>query len=248
MSSPESNTTRLAGRRALVTGATRRLGAAIAERLGREGAVLALHYRSDEAGRAATSARLEDLGLPHTWLRADLGTADGGAGIVERAVESLGGLDILVNNAATFERTPIETMTVEDFDRQMAVNARSVFALSQAAGLHMRAQGGGAIVNLADVSAERPWPTHIPYCASKAAVVNMTRGFARALAPSVRVNAVAPGSALPPEDAAQGSGAAGGLIAGHSGADAVAAGVSLLLRASYVTGVVLAIDGGRSVA
>ncbi|MDJ0973393.1 MAG: SDR family oxidoreductase [Planctomycetota bacterium] len=236
----------LTGRRAIVTGATRRLGSAIAQRLAAKGVSLYLHYRSDEEGRQKTSEALDALGGTYVWHRADLGDADACKDVVDAAISELGGVDYLVNNAATFKRTPLESMTVEDFDQQMRINARSVYALSMHAGRHMKAEGHGAIVNIVDISATRPWGTHVPYCASKAAVANMTRGFAQALAPEVRVNAVSPGSALPPEDAAQGSGETGAPIAGHSGAEAIAAAVELMLTADYVTGVDLFVDGGRS--
>lgn len=235
----------LAGRRAIVTGATRRIGRAIAERLAAQGVLLALHYRSDEEGRRQTSEALDALEATYGWYCADLGDEAECGHLVDHAIRSLGGVDVLVNNAAMFQKTPLEDMTTEDFDRQMRVNARSVYLLSLYAGRHMKAAGGGAIVNIGDVAATRPWGTHVPYCASKAAVQNMTRGFAQALAPQVRVNAVSPGSAIPPEDAAQGSGVTDALIPGHSGAEAIAAAVELLLRADYVTGVDLAVDGGR---
>lgn len=236
----------LSGCRVLITGGTRRIGRAIAERLARRGATLALHYRSDDAGRDATSAALEALGATYTWHTGDLGDTDTCARIVQEAVAALGGIDLLVNNAAMFRRTPLDAMTVDDFDLQMDVNARSVYLLSMHAGRLMKDAGAGAIVNISDISAARPWGTHIPYRASKAAVANMTRGFAKALAPEVRVNAVSPGSAIPPEDAAQGSGIKDSLIAGHSGAEAIAAAVELLVVNDYMTGVDLFVDGGRS--
>lgn len=245
----DSPTSRLDGSRILVTGATRRLGRAIALRLAARGARLCLHYRSDEAGRAETELALDARGHAtedRTWIRADLGAADACDLVATTALETWHGLDGLVNNAAMFRRTPLTEMTLGDFDEQVRVNARSVYALSLAIGKRMVAEGGGAIVNIADVSATRPWGTHVPYCASKAAVLNLTRGFARALAPAVRVNAVSPGAALPPEDAAQSTNPPPALIAGHSGAEAIAAAVELCLTAGYLTGVDLQVDGGRS--
>lgn len=239
----------LARQRVLITGASRRIGRAIACRLASRGATLALHYRSDEAGRAETTALLAAAGVPTArvaWFAADLGDAAACAALVPQVIERLGGLDLLVNNAAMFRRTPLETLTPGDFDVHMAVNARSVYTLCTHAGQHMQASGGGAIVNLADISGRRPWGSHIPYCASKAAALNLTRGFAHALAPTVRVNAVSPGSALPPTHPSEGSDAKETLIAGHSGAEAVAAAVELCLTASYLTGIDLVVDGGRS--
>lgn len=242
----DSSHAQLRGQRVLITGATRRIGRALALRFARAGAALHLHLRSDTDGQAATSAALDELGATYTWTAADLGDADACAALVESATKALGGIDVLVNNAAMFRRTPLAELDVEAFDQQMQVNARSVYLLSMHAGRQMKAAGSGVIVNVSDISAARPWGSHIPYCASKAAVANMTRGFARALAPQVRVNAVSPGSAIPPEDTAQGSGATNTLIAGHSGAEAIAAAVELLVTCSYMTGVDLFVDGGRS--
>jgi pteridine reductase len=240
----------LSGGRALVTGASRRLGRAIALALGRAGARVAVHYRHDAEGARETHRQLDTLGRAGPVLRADLKDEHACARLVDAATADLGGLDLLVNNASTFERTPLETLAVADFDHHVAANARSVFALSLHAGRRMKAAGQGAIVNVACVSAERPWAAYLPYSASKAAVVNLTRGFARALAPHVRVNAVSPGPILPPAgaDAAQGSAAVEATLLRRWGRpEEIGAAVVFLASAAYVTGVVLAVDGGRSI-
>ena len=238
----------LRGRAALVTGASRRLGRAIALRLARGGMHVGVHYRSDESGARAVADEITQLGRRAHLLCADLSQIGAATAVVEEAWTEFGGLHCLVNNAARFERTPIETLTTTHFDEQMSANARSVMEASQAAGLAMRAAGGGAIVNILDISAERPWGTHIAYCASKGAALNMTRSFAKALAPHVRVNGVSPGAALPVTDATQGSGdPPGGLIGGHSGAEPIAAATELLIRHTWMTGVVINIGGGRSI-
>jgi pteridine reductase len=240
----------LAGRCALVTGASRRLGRAIAERLARAGASVAVHYRRDAAGARETAAHVEGFGGRSVTLAADLADAAASARLVEEAERSLGPLDLLVHNAAIFERTPVETTTSEDFDRIVATNARSTYALALAAGRRMKARGRGAIVNLACVSGLRPWKGYLAYSASKAAVISLTQGFAKALAPEVRVNAVAPGPILP----AAGSGAEQDRRAVEAtllerwGAPAdVAEAVLFLATAPWMTGVILPVDGGRSV-
>jgi NAD(P)-dependent dehydrogenase (short-subunit alcohol dehydrogenase family) len=241
----------LLGRRALVTGASGRLGRAIALALGAAGATPLVHYRSDAAGADETVRLLATVGRTSRTLRADLSLDGACAQLVQEARAHLGGLDLLVNSAACFERAPLAEMDVEDFDLHMRSNARSVYELSLHAGRAMAQEGGGDIINLADIAAFRPWPAYIGYCASKAAVVNMTASYAKALAPTVRVNAVAPGPVLPPVggDAAQGEAAIAATLLGRWGSpEDICAAVLFLLRARYVTGYTLAVDGGRSIA
>jgi len=241
----------LAGRRALVTGGSRRLGRAMVLALAKAGADVAVHYRRDEAGAAQTCDEAQSYGVCAQAVQADLAADGACALLVEKTQGALGGLDLLVNNAAIFEHTPWETLTTEAFDRHMLVNARSVHSLSLAAGKAMLAHGAGDIVNLACVSAFRPYPGYGPYSASKAAVVSLTKGFATLLAPTVRVNAIAPGPVLPPTDGepAQGERAIEATLLkrwGHP--DDIAAALLFLLRARYVTGYTLPVDGGRSIA
>ena len=238
---------RLAGEKALVTGASRRLGRAIAERLAREGAAVALHFRSDRAGAEETAAA---IGAASPVLQADLADAGACERLVVEADAALGGLTLLVNNAATFRRTPLDEMDVSDFDHFMQSNARSVYVLSLVAGRLFKSRGQGCIVNLADVAGLSPWPGFIPYSASKAAVVSLTKGFAKALAPEVRVNAVAPGPVLPPagESPEQGERAVASTLLKRWGSpDDIAAAVVFLASTPYMTGQVLPVDGGRSV-
>lgn len=242
---------KLDSRKALVTGASRRLGRAIALALGSAGASVAVHCRNDVEGAQETVSLLKTWGVDALLCRADLTDAAACERLVAEASAGMGGLDILVNNAAVFERTPLAEMSVADFDRHVAANARSVYALTLDAGRRMEAANGGAIVNIADVAGERPWPAYVPYSASKAAVISLTKGFAKALAPSVRVNAVAPGPMLPPDggDEAQGEAAVAATLLGRWGsAEDVSHAVLFLLRAEYLTGVVLNVDGGRSIA
>jgi len=251
MSQNEAMTTLLAGRKALVTGASRRLGRAMAIALARHGATPALHFRGAASGAQETAAIIAKLGTQAPVVSGDLADADQCTALVGAAHDALGGLDILINNAAIFERTPIDEMTIEHFDRHMDVNARSVYALSLEAGKRMRAAGGGDIINIACVSAWRPYPAYVPYSASKAAVVNLTQGFAKALAPTVRVNAIAPGPILPAAGELEGQGKRAvehTLLKRWGEPDDIAQAMLFLLRATYVNGFTLAVDGGRSIA
>lgn len=236
----------------LVTGAAKRIGAAIARHLHAHGFDLALHYGHSEAEMQALRDELEAErpGSTHA-LQADLEDPARLAPLVEAAVDHFGRLDGLVNNASAFFANPLGQITAEAWDRLSAVNARAPLLLSQAAAPHLRASEG-AIVNIADVYAERPRPDLISYAASKAALVAITRGLAAALAPKVRVNAIAPGAILwpsePPPQAVQAA-----LLArtplGRTGDPAyVAEAVRWLLDgAGYTTGEVLHVDGGRGI-
>lgn len=239
----------LAGRRALVTGAGRRLGRAIAEALGAQGMHVAVHYGGSEAGARETARAIERAGGTATLHQADLRDANAPARLVEAVVAALGGLDALVNSAAVMVRTPIGEVTPEAWDAMFALNLRAPFFLAQAAAPHL-AQRRGAIVNIADLAAFEHWPAYVPHGISKAGVVQMTEGLARALAPAVRVNAVAPGAVLLPDDWDEASVAR--LVSTTpldrlGSPDDVTAAVLYLLTADYVTGETIVVDGGRRV-
>lgn len=231
-----------------MTGASRRVGGAIAHALAAAGAALVLHAHRSVEDAHALARRLRAAGTRVHVLAADLSDAGACTRLVADAADALGGLDLLVNNAALLEATPLNTLDVQAFDRLMAVNARPVFALSLEAGRRMR-EHGGAIVNVACTSGLSAWGGFIPYSASKAAVVSLTQGFARALAPRVRVNAVAPGPVLaPPGLSAQDAQriADTTLLKRWGDPTDIAAAVLFLATAPWLTGVVLPVDGGRT--
>ena len=233
---------------ALVTGAGRRVGRAIALGLAREGARVAVHYNSADAGAKAAVEEIKAAGGDARLFRADLADATAASSLVDLVATEFGALDVLVNSASVMERTPIGTVTPAMWDAIFAINVRAPFFAAQAAAARMGS--AGAIVNIADLAGLETWSAYVPHGISKAAVIQMTRALAHALAPRVRVNAVAPGAVLLPEhwDAA----AADHLIATTplrrlgSPADVVQA-VVYLLRADYVTGHTLVVDGGRHV-
>jgi len=236
----------------LVTGAARRVGAAIARRLHADGHDLALHYRASAADMQALADELEAARTGSTLvLQADLAAFDRLPELVAKTVGRFGRLDALVNNASAFYPTPPGAATPAQWEDLFAVNARAPFFLSQAAAPHLRA-ARGAIVNLADVYAERPRADLAVYAASKAALLAVSRGLAVSLAPEVRVNAVSPGAILWP-DAGIDPAVQADLLAhtplGRVGEpDDIAATVAWLLgdAAGYVTGQVIHVDGGRA--
>lgn len=235
---------------ALVTGSARRLGAAIARDLHAAGHDLALHCGTSRAELDGLVAELESARAGSTLaLQADLAAFDRLPELVAAAVGRFGRLDALVNNASAFFPTPLGTATPAQWDALFAANARAPFFLAQAAAPHLRATRG-AIVNLADIHGERPLRDHAVYGMSKAALLHMTRALALELAPEVRVNAIAPGAILWPDDGKD-EDAKAALLArtplGRTGTpEEVAEAVRWLLRdATYTTGQVLRLDGGR---
>jgi len=236
----------------LVTGAARRIGAAIARRLHRDGFDLALHCHGSHAELQALAGTLE-AARPGSVLvlQADLQAEEAPAALVQACIARYGRLDGLVNNASNFFPTPLDQATPAQWDALFAVNARAPFFLAQAAAAHLR-ERGGAVVNLADVYAGTPLRGHPLYSAAKAALVSLTRGLAQALAPQARANAVAPGAILWPEQAQDPTAQAtilGDTALGRAGTpEDIAAAVAWLLseEAGYVTGQVLHVDGGRT--
>jgi pteridine reductase len=235
---------------ALVTGAARRIGAAIARTLHAAGYDLVLHHHTSQADALALRDELlAARGDSVVLVRADLADDAASAVLVQAALDGFGRLDALVNNASRFRPTPLGTITPSDWDELFASNARAPLFLAQAAAPHLRASGG-AIVNLADIYAERPLPDHPVYVMAKAALLALTRALARDLGPQVRVNAVAPGAILwpeqppPPDRRAQLLRATALQRLGEP-ADVAGAVLYLLRDARYVTGEVLRVDGGR---
>lgn len=240
----------LTGRRALVTGGAVRVGRALCLALAEMGLDVAVHHRSSAEAAEETAARCREAGVRAVVVGGDLGSAAGCRGVVAGAAEALGGLEVLVNSAADFTPASLADTTEEQFDRALAVNLKGPFFCAQAAAPHMRAAGFGRIVNIADVAGLEPWPRFAAHCASKAGVVMLTRSLAQELAPSVTVNAIAPGAVLMPDGASE---AATGRAAGKTvlqrvgSPDDVAGALRYLLEADYVTGHTLVVDGGRLV-
>ena len=234
---------------ALVTGAGHRVGRAIAEGLAGRGMNIAVHYNGSEGCARETASSIEKLGRKAQSFAADLTQRGSAARLVEDVVATMGPLDVVVNSAAVMLRTPVDTVSEAEWDMMFALNLRAPFFIAQAAARVMHDRGG-VIINIADLAAYETWPAYVPHGISKAGVVQMTRALARALAPRIRVNAVAPGAVLLPESWDEGD--ADRMIETTplrrlgSPADVVEA-VVYLTEAEYVTGETLIVDGGRHV-
>ena len=188
---------------ALVTGAGVRIGRAIALELAAAGCEVAVHHRRSAAAAHDVCERARALGVRAKAVSADLASAASISAMFDEIRRLFGRLDILVNSAAVFRRTPVATLTEDDFDFHMSTNLKGPYLCSLEAARMMREAGGGCIVNITDVAAERPFASHVPYCVSKAGLVMLTRSLAKALAPAIRVNAVAPGTVLFRDDETQ---------------------------------------------
>jgi pteridine reductase len=239
----------LAGRVALVTGAGRRVGRAIAVALGGHGMRVAVHYNASAAEAKKTAALVDQAGGAARLFHSNLAAASAPATLVHEVSEQWGALAAVVNSAAVMLRTPFGEVSAADWDAMFALNLRAPFLLCQAAAPALAAERG-AIVNIADLAAFETWPAYIPHAITKAGVVKMTEALARRLAPEVRVNAVAPGAVMLPEswsaDAATRLASTTPLRRLGTGAD-VAQAVLYLLEADYVTGETILVDGGRHV-
>jgi len=234
---------------ALVTGAGHRVGQAIALALGGRGMHIAVHYNVTVEGARETAAQLDQLGVRSQLFQSDLTNRESPDQVVEAVAAAFGGIDVLVNSAAIMRRTPFGEITAGDWDTILALNLRAPFFLAQAAAPFLKRRQG-SIVNIADLAAYETWPGYLPHGLSKSGIVHMTRGLARVLAPDVRVNAVAPGTVLLPDDWTDRDrerlNRTTPLARQGSPADVTQA-VLYLLEADYVTGETIIVDGGRHV-
>jgi pteridine reductase len=241
----------LDGRLALVTGAGHRLGRAIALALAEAGADVLVHYRSsaDLARRTAESVRA--LGREADLIAADLSVPADIDELFDAIEGAHGGLDVLVNSAASFESAPIEDIQAEAWDRVMAVNLRAPFLCIRRAAPLLRARAHpGAVVNIADLSGLVPWRGFAHHSVSKAGLIHLTKAAAKELGPRIRVNAVLPGPILPPPgespDSEEWRRRGDRLPLGRTGDPAdIGSAVVFLAASDYITGEALAVDGGE---
>jgi len=245
---PDGAVVEIEGKVALVTGAAKRLGRSIALALAERGAELVIHYRDSEREAQELLALLKRAGGKPVAVRGDVSVAADVDRIVETAMQAFGRIEILVNNAAIFYRTPFEKVTEEDWDRFLDVNLKGPFLLCRRIGGIMLRQGQGKIISLADLAGLKVWAEYIPYSVSKAGLIALTQGLAKALAPAVQVNAVAPGAVLLPEGTTpeERERAIRRIPLDRLGTpEDIARAVVYLIRNDFITGEVLRLDGGQ---
>ena len=241
------------GKTALITGGAKRVGAASARLLHAAGANLMIHYRSSATEARALQAELNAIRPESVALiQADLLDIGGLPSLVNRTVATFGGLDVLLNNASSFYPTPVGSIGEEDWIDLMGSNLKAPLFLSQAAAPELKKRRG-CIINITDIHAERPMKSYVVYSIAKAGLVGLTKSMARELAPEVRVNAVAPGPIMWPEDDANFDEVSRQRIISHTmlkragdPADIALAVRFFAMDTHFVTGQVLAVDGGRS--
>ena len=228
-----------------MTGGAKRIGRGLALALAEAGADVAIAYRESESEALATIAELEAFGGKALAVRCDLREEDSVVEAVAAAVEGLGGLDVLVNNAGAFETLPLEKISVAEWDAMYEVNTRGPFLVAKAAHPHLKA-ARGRIVNIGSLGGLHPWPTHAHYCTSKAALHMLSQTMAKAWAPEISVNCVAPGMIVMGElNSAYEEFARKTPMQRNGRAEDVAAAVLFFATGPhFITGQLMAVDGG----
>ncbi|HMQ56227.1 MAG TPA: SDR family oxidoreductase [Anaerolineae bacterium] len=237
------------GKVALVTGAAQRVGRVIALALAERGANVAFTYLSDDEPWPATLAEIEARGVVGLALPLDVRQIEQPRACVERVVDQLGRIDILVNNASVWLSAPFLEVSPEQWQTALTVNLTGPFLCAQAAAPHMLQQQAGVIINLTDLSAFQTWPGYAPHSASKAGLVALTRVMAAELAPHVRVNAIAPGTVLLSDNASAAKvqwAEQNSLLKRVGRPEDVAKTVIFLIEMEFATGAVYFMDGGRA--
>jgi 3-oxoacyl-[acyl-carrier protein] reductase/pteridine reductase len=239
------------GHKVLITGAARRIGRTVALELARAGAAVAITYRSSLEDALATLRDLQSLGVPAHALPCELTDPASIARAVEQAAEALGGLTIVINNAGAFETAPLEAISAAQWDAMFSTNTRAPLLVAQAALPHLRRHAATSavparIINIGSLGGQHAWATHAHYCASKAALHMLTLTMAKAWAPEVAVNCVAPGMIATGEATAEYAHFVAKTPMRRNGSPAdVAEAVLFFARATpFITGQVLTVDGG----
>jgi pteridine reductase len=235
----------------LVTGAGKRMGRVIALTLARAGADLVVHYNESKDGAQAVVREIESLGSHAMAARADVSRPKQVAALFRAVEKRFGRLDLLVNNAGIFFPAKWDQLSEDDWDKVLGINLKGAFFCAQAAGRLMRRQGHGRIVIISSLGGLQAWPDYIHYCASKAGAVSITRSLAKALAPHIQVNSIAPGTILFPGDKhdAKMEGIIRSTplkIAGRP-EDIAEMVLYLATKSDFITGQVFAVDGGKSI-
>ena len=242
----------LKGKVALVTGGAKRIGREIALRLASKGCHVAITYRTSASGATATVGAIQKYHVKGLAVQVDQREGEQVHGAVRTIFSKWDRIDILINNASSFYRTPLDDVTQSQWEDLLATNLTGPWYFAQAVAPIMRKRRAGKIVNIIDVAAFSPWVKYLPYCVAKGGLVTLTKGLAKALAPSIQVNGIAPGPILfPPDISAQEKKSAirRTLLKRSGKPEDIVQGVLFFLEGSdFVTGAILPIDGGRLLA
>jgi 3-oxoacyl-[acyl-carrier protein] reductase/pteridine reductase len=231
---------------ALVTGAAKRMGRSIALRLAAEGADIAINYESSKPEALQVVEEIKALGRGAIAVQGDVSQRSDVQKLFAAVEAEFGGLDILVNNAGMFFAAEFEALTEEQWDRILDTNLKSQFLCCQTAAPIMKRRGRGRIINISSLGGLLPWPAYTHYCVSKAGSIMLTRCLARALGPEITVNSVAPGTIQFPGEAPDQDYIRKVPLHRTGTGDEIAQAVFYLATADFVTGQILAVDGGRS--
>jgi len=236
------------GKVALITGSAKRIGRAIAVELGKKRARLGIHYRSSDREAQETLKMVRDAGAEGALFQCELTDTRAVEQMFREIGARFGSLDILVNNASVFSPSTVDQTRPEEWDHQMDSNAKAAFFVAQQAATLMVKAGQGKIINLADVAGEVIWPGYFAYSVSKAALIAVNRGLARAYAPSIQVNAIAPGPVLFPEHYTEDqkkTAVEKTLLKREGTPQDIVNAVIFLIENDYITGELIHVDGGR---
>jgi NAD(P)-dependent dehydrogenase (short-subunit alcohol dehydrogenase family) len=243
---------RAEGKVALVTGAARRVGKAIALALADRGAHVVITYHNSGAEALTTLGEIEARGVQGLALQGNITRRGDVDSMVRQVIARFGRIDILVNNASNYYKTPFATLTEEQWDDLVDTNLKGTFLMCKRVGDEMLKAGAGKIINLADWAGFRPYKDYLPYCVAKAGVIALTTALAKTLAPAIQVNAIAPGPVLLPEDFSntlrQAVVQATPLKRIGTPDDIAQAVVFLVEGSDFITGAVIPVDGGRLIA
>lgn len=235
----------------LVTGSSDRVGKTIALELARRGANIVIHYYTNKEKAIKTAQEIDKLGCNTLIVSGDLSKNTEWHKIKQKAFNKFKKIDVLINNAAIFYKTPFFDLTEKDWDNFMNVNLKSIFFGSQIIGKQMYNDGFGKIINISDVSSEMVWPNYIPYCVSKSGVIAITKGLAKALAPKVLVNCIAPGTVMLAKhyDKKEENALISRTPLKKIGSpkDIANTVIYLIEGSDFITGAVIKVDGGRSI-
>lgn len=243
---------KLKGKVILITGGSRRLGFAIAQSLAKAGARIAISYLSSAPEAKKALRKIEEIGPEAVAIRADISRAKDVKRLIDTVASRFGAIDVLINNAANFKRTPFKNLTERDWDSCLDTNLKGTFLCSLYASKIMLRLGGGKIINIADWAGLRPYRDYLPYCVSKAAVLGLTQSLAKELSPLIQVNAIAPGPVLAQEGMSRKERARAiqrlPLKRWGSPQDIANTALFLIEGTDFMTGSVIFVDGGRLIA